>query len=112
MSKETRFVFEEVSLTDEEAKASRRREIEAAAHEIRYLKNEVQQCEEYLKHLHKKPLDKTKTIQREVNPGDPGYDDAPSGLDVTEYQGGFIWLKEETGRPLYSALNTENQKTE
>lgn len=85
----TRYRYEEVALTPEEAKQRRDHEIDYAESRVERLREELKDAEVFLAALSVQPLETHRTVQTEVYPGEPGYDELPNVFSPANYQGGF-----------------------
>lgn len=88
----TRYIYRTVPLSEERAKEIRNREIESELAEIEYRKQQIKESEEHLATLRIAPLDTTREEQISLNPGDPGYDEAPALFCPENYQGDVEWV--------------------
>lgn len=88
----TRYTYETVPLTPEEAQALRTERANALLAEARVLEERARELRDERALLIRSPLPTTRTVQRELHPGDEGYEDAPDHFDPARYQGNVTWL--------------------
>ena len=90
----TRYVYKTVPISEERAKEERASQIQDECDEIEYFKSQIQECEDHITHLKSEPLPTTREEQIILNPGDPGYDEAPALFRPENYQGEFKWINQ------------------
>lgn len=88
----TRYRYEVVPISKEEAEKERQRTIDNYNNQIDAL---------YFKmgEFIQKPLPTEKTIQISVEPGEDGYDELPDIFLSGAYQGDFEWINHQTSPP-------------
>jgi hypothetical protein len=91
---QTRYIYRTVPLSEERAKEIRTEEIESELSEIEYRKQQIRECEEHILRLKGTPLATTREEQISLNPGDPGYNEAPPIFSPTQYQGDIKWINQ------------------
>lgn len=92
----TRYIYRDVPITAIESRRIRNEEIENELREIEHRKQQIRDCEDYLARLKVKPLDRVRTEQITLNPGDPGYDEAPPQFVPADFQGDIRWINSIT----------------
>jgi hypothetical protein len=93
-----RYSYHDEPLTPEEAEVIRAQQLESIQSEISGLSRDIAELNERFWDLKGSPLPETRRVQTTLNPGDPGYDEAPPVFDPAEYQGDVAWV------------NTSNEK--
>lgn len=85
---ETRYVYTTVLLSEKEQRQRQKEFKESIKLEIKELKQEIKNLKQLAKSA---DLPKTMTLQKELNPGDEGYEDAPVCFNPYRYQGNVTW---------------------
>lgn len=85
----TRYIYHEEPVPPADAKAEKAARVEHALARVR------EATDEYLETV-RAPLCTHRTIQTTLNPGDPGYDEAPVRMDPVKWQGDYRWLNPRT----------------
>ena len=92
----TRYRYDTIPLTEQEARKRKSREIECAKAELKHRKGQVEEAEERFQRAISAPLDTERRVQIALNPGDPGYDEASPVFNPVDYQGDIIWQTMKT----------------
>lgn len=87
-----RYAYHDELITPEEAAETRAHQLESIQSEISGLSRDIAELNERFWDLKGSPLPTTRRVQTTLNPGDHGYDEAPTVFDPTEYQGDLEWV--------------------
>lgn len=90
-----RYIYRERKLTHDEAYHLRANEIDCLVERRVSLTAELEEIEEALGELLRSPLPTSICEQITLRPGDEGYEEAPTNLDPTNYQGDITWRTAE-----------------
>lgn len=88
----TRYTYEKVTLSEAEAIERCDQRIEGVKERIDELQDELAEALNELIALQYGELDREATIRHTLNPGDPGYDEAPDHFDELKYRGDIHWI--------------------
>lgn len=91
MNPDTRYIYRKEPLSEKEARIQRAHHIGNLRSNIAYLKDQTRELEEFLIELKHRPLETEHEVQISLNPGDPGYDEAPVFYNPAKYVGDFTF---------------------
>ncbi len=92
MNPDTRYIYRKEPLSEKEARDLHAERIRAVRHDIQRRKDQLRELEEDLAALKGPPTIKDRTVQISLNPGDPGYDEAPIEFRASHYLGDFQFI--------------------
>jgi hypothetical protein len=96
----TKYIYKKITLSKEEALKRRDRQVEALQDRILALYKERAEASVELITLLNSELDCLAEVQHALNPGDPGYEEAPVRFNEGDYQGQFAWIDIDTSEKL------------
>ncbi len=108
----TRFTYRDIPLTTEEARVRQARRVESARAQLEHRLNQVKEAEDELRDARNAEPDTHRREQIALQPGDPGYDEAPAVFHAPDYLGETRWLNSPPPEfPLVRASDIENPLT-
>lgn len=91
MNPDTRYIYRKEPLSKEESRNLRSEQLKNAKSEIAFLEEKIRDLQDFLSLLKHRPLETEHEVQISLNPGDPGYDEAPVFYNPAKYVGDFTF---------------------
>ena len=92
MDKHTRYIVQQVPLTEAEVRQRKASDLSYARARIAHREEQLAEAKDYLKIIRERPLETVREGYLALEPGDPGYDEAPDHPNFMAYAGDFKWI--------------------